>query len=86
MGIGETSWEFLEEGQEELCSAATFRFFAEICAVMGTPPRADERARAALSSHVDSYTYDAVGNRKQWLVNGTVSDRRVGPISELDRT
>lgn len=50
MGIGETSWEFLEEGQEELCSAATFRFFAEICAVMGTPPRADERARTTTTS------------------------------------
>jgi hypothetical protein len=38
MGIGESSWEFLEEGEEKLCSSATIRFFDEVCEAMAEAP------------------------------------------------
>lgn len=34
LGIGQSSWEFLEEGEEKLFSSVTIRFFEEVCAVM----------------------------------------------------
>lgn len=34
LGIGHSSWEFLEEGEEKLFSSATIRFFEEVCAAM----------------------------------------------------
>jgi hypothetical protein len=30
-GIGATSWDFLEQGEEHLCASATIRFFSEVC-------------------------------------------------------
>ena len=38
MGIGESSWEFLEEGEEKLCSSATIRFFDEVCMAVAEVP------------------------------------------------
>lgn len=29
-GIGGTSWDFLEQGEEHLCASATMRFFGEV--------------------------------------------------------
>lgn len=34
MGIGETSWRFLEQGQETLCSTSTVRFFTSVCGAL----------------------------------------------------
>lgn len=34
LGIGESSWRFLEQGQESLFSASTIRFFGEVCSTM----------------------------------------------------
>jgi hypothetical protein len=38
MGIGQSSWEFVEEGEEKLCSSATIWFFDEVCAAMAEVP------------------------------------------------
>lgn len=35
MGIGETSWRFLEQGQENLFTKSTVRFFDELCDAIG---------------------------------------------------
>ena len=34
LGIGETSWQFLQQGQESLFSTSTIRFFRELCNAM----------------------------------------------------
>ncbi len=34
LGIGESSWSFLEQGQEYLLSDSTIRFFLDVCGVM----------------------------------------------------
>jgi hypothetical protein len=34
MGIGETSWRFLQQGQENLMSASTIQFYRELCSTI----------------------------------------------------